>query len=348
MTTQRRSDQVRARRGDRYGNSASRKRSKSGASSTRRDMPPMVSRYGMSAPTNVRTPKSRQKEARRRIDVALPITGAEMRLPSGIIPRLNWRAASFVIMAVLGFAFYWLWTSPQFTITTDKVVINGLQRVEAEDLLAIADITDKPVFTLDPHALEETLTAEAPALESLKVSVGLNGDVIFDVVERVPVIAWNQQTIERIWWVDQNGLRFPAIGTSEGLVYVRADAPPPTPTTVDLQSVQTAEVSTEILETATGQETGAAPLLEEGLVDSILFIAPYVPEGSELIYDQTHGLGWQDPVDNWQIFFGKELDQMNVRMRIYEQITSLFAEKKSKPVMISVEYIHAPYYRMEP
>jgi hypothetical protein len=96
------------------------------------------------------------------------------------------------------------------------------------------------------------------------------------------------------------------------------------------------------------KQNEAALLLEPELVDGIINLAKDLPEGSQLIYDGQHGFGWQDPEFGWMVYFGKELDQTDLRANIYAEIMNMFINKERKPVLISVEYLHAPYYRMEP
>ncbi|MEJ2759186.1 MAG: hypothetical protein P8046_11955 [Anaerolineales bacterium] len=229
MTTQeRRSEMVRARRANRTSTSKQRKSQKS---SFNRQMPPMVSRRGMVSQRPAAVPrKGRKKQTnRRRYNVALGTTGAELRLPAVAVPRVGWRIASFILMLVLGFAFYWLWNAPQFTVSEDRVNVEGLQRVDKLSLLEETGALNRPVFLMDADELEETLPDKIPALEKINISVGILGGVSFKVVERVPVLTWDQESIGQVSWVDDKGMLYPAIGSSEGLIYVQANANPPGP-----------------------------------------------------------------------------------------------------------------------
>jgi hypothetical protein len=254
---------------------------------------------------------------------------------------------------MLGFALYWLWTSPPYTVTVDRVTVNGINRIDKETLLEKAGILNRPVFLVDPGSLMENLPTLVPALETVDVSVGLTGEVVIDAIERVPVIAWDQESISQVSWVDLNGMIFPAIGTSQGLAYIKANAAPPAPAAqvteeepgMQMVANNTA-VDAESGEPLAGQKS-PEQLLEPELVEGILNLSQDLPAGSELIYDGEHGFGWQDPEFGWMVYFGKELDQTQLRMNIYSEIINIFTQKERKPVLISVEYLHAPYYRME-
>ncbi len=351
MTTEhRRSEIVRARRSQRLGSS---KRKKSRKNASQRRMPPMVSRRGMVVPREMASRrKGKKKVNRRRYDVALGTTGAEIRLPAVAVPKVGWRVVSFLLLAVLGFAFYWLWTSPQFTVTEDRVTVDGLLRVERSSLLQKSGFLNQPVFTLDPEALEENLPESIPALESIKVSVSLSGAVAMEVSERVPVLTWDQQNIDQISWVDQEGKLYPAIGSSEGLIYVQANAAPPIPVEVKVQETLAKEAATQAaIEESAGEPMDQKTddmLLTPDLIDGILALSKYLPAGTTLFYDGDHGFGWQDPETEGMVYFGKQLDQVALRYSIYQEIANMFENKDRKPVLVSVEYLHAPFYRLEP
>ena len=313
----------------------------------------MVSRRGMVAPRDMASKRNGKKKVnRRRYDVALGTTGAEMRLPAVAIPRVGWRVLSFLLMVGLGFAFFWLWTSPQFTVTEDRVTIDGLQRIDKSGLLQAAGILDRPVFMVDPETLKENLPESAPALESVKVSVSLSGEVVINVTERVPVLTWDQQNIDQISWVDQEGDLYPAIGSSEGLIYIEANAAPPTPVSVPAEeALATKNEAQPVLEDDAGEqieEQKKEMLLTPDLIDGILLLSGYLPAGTHLVYDGDHGFGWQDPATEGMVYFGKQLDQVAIRYAIYQEIAKIFENKDRKPVLVSVEYLDAPYYRLEP
>lgn len=347
MTTeQRRSELVRARRSSRHSGSKKRGTQKSSYS---RQMPPMVSRSGMVSGRPAAVPRKGKKKLvnRRRYDVALGTTGAELRIPAVAIPRVGWRVLSFALMVLLGLAFFWLWTSPQFTVSEDRVTVNGLERIDKRSLLEKTGALNKPVFLMDVENLEETLPESVPALEKINISVGILGGVVFDVVERVPVLTWDQQSIGQVSWVDDQGMLYPAIGTSEGLIYVQANAKPPGPA-VDEDLVASSE---SVAAAANGEESvkqaNSSQLLEPELITGLAYLQKYLPAGTTMVYDGDHGFGWQDPEMGCMVYFGKKLDQVALRYAVYQEIANMFIDKERKPVLISVEYIQAPYYRLD-
>lgn len=349
MTTQqRRSEVVRARRGQRSGKSTG---GRTANSSSQRPMPPMVSRTGMVSPPSASHSSRRKQHAasRGRVDLPLGSGAAEITLRGVPLPSISWRAASFGLLAVFVFLFFWLWSSPQYTVSSDRVTVEGLMRVDKSMLLERAGIINLPVFRIDPGKLSETIVEKVPAVAEAEVSVGINGEVVIEVVERIPVLTWDQESLSQVSWVDLDGRIFPALGSSENLVVVKANAAPPVPSKPLVAEEQSlAEDEDEDSPLPTPEPAPEDQLLRPELVTGIMVLSQALPEGGTLVYDGTRGFGWEDPQHGWTVYFGKTLDQSELRLTVYRQIVAMFEEKERKPILISVEYVHAPYFRMEP
>jgi hypothetical protein len=333
MEANRRSDVVRARRNQRTSPKASkpRKADKSKKSSSK-SMPPMVSRSGM-VYSPALPPKARKKN-RRQYNLVLEGTGAEVKLPAMPAISFGWRVLSALITIGALFALYWLWTSPVFTVET--VTLNGLSRVDQGELLAKANVIGKPIFVVDTEKLHEDLQTSVRALEKLTVTVNFPAEVIFEAEERQPVIVWEQAGVTS-WWVDINGVRFAPLGTSDGLIYVEAKAPPP--------SIPAPQFSDQPEEDSTVRPGDNQQLLHPEMVTAILFLSEYLPEGASLMYHERFGIGWDDIENEWQVFFGKKLDQMPVRISLYQAVIEDIQTRNVHPVLISIEQVKAPYYR---
>jgi cell division septal protein FtsQ len=321
MTTARRSDRVRARRGRRPTPAAARKNPRRAPAG--RGMPPSVTRRGVLAAPTAATRGQRNEarsNSRRRYHVALPVAaGAEMRLPAMPQVRVGWRLLSFGISLALGWALYTLWTAPQFHVAA--VEVEGPSRLGAGEVNAVLDLTGASIFTVRPADLRAALAAAFPELTGIHVRAGFPAVVRVSAAERVPVIAWEHEGI-RVW-VDGEGYAFLPRGEVDGLVPVVAHGLPP------LQA---------------GQEEQSQQLLTPDLVRAILTLAPSAPEGAPLAYDPDHGLGWADP-RGWQVYFGPRPTDMGARLAVYQAIIKQLKALGVRPSLISVEYLHAPYYR---
>jgi hypothetical protein len=72
----------------------------------------------------------------------------------------------------------------------------------------------------------------------------------------------------------------------------------------------------------------------------------HLPADTLLIYDPRHGFGWQDE-KGWNVFFGKKIENMEMKKRVYNHIKAHLKKQGVRPALISVEYVDAPFYSME-
>lgn len=283
--------------------------------------PPVMVRGGMTnMPFAVR--KATQTRSRRRVDVSLNIPGAEMRLPS--LPRiaLDFRMVSGILVAALLALLYQFWNSPSYRVETTQVI--GLQRLTTREVNAVLEVTDEPIFALDPHTLEESLLQAFPEFMSASIKVGLPNKVSVEVVERQPILTWKQDG--RTILVDANGVSFP----------LRDSALTTTPVVVE------ATGSPAIVQPE-GAETGRSQFMPVEMVTGILSMSAQAPKDVPLVYDRSHGLGWVD-AGGWQVYFGDVRD-IDTKLRIYNAIIEQLRVEGITPELVSVEHIHTPYYR---
>lgn len=292
--------------------------------------PPVVMRGGLAGVYAPERTKSRK--TRRRYDIALGTNGAEMRLPS--IPRLaiGWRLVSGMMVLALGAILYLAWNAPMLQVETLKV--DGLRRLKSEDLNAVVDVAGKPIFLVDQDKMLDSLQAAFPELVDLSVEVKIPAKVIVRAVERRPVLAWTQDG--RTLWVDAEGVSFPVRGEAGELVHVEAESLPVSPP----------------LTIEAGEEGEAAPVkpaaftLPVSLVEAIQVVQEEAPEDTSLLYSNRHGLGWKD-ARGWQAYFGTDVQDMDTKLEVYKALVKELKREDIQPVLISVEHLHAPFYRLE-
>ncbi len=293
-------------------------------------------------------PKVRHiRNTRRRFDVALPAHGAEMRLPSLPQVRVGWRVISLVMAAFLGFTLYQLWNSPRFRV--DAAAVKGLHRITSGEVNAALELTGKPVFTLDAGSLEQQLKDVFPEFSSVAVGIQFPQTVAITVTERLPVLIWKQGGNTNL--VDAQGVTFPYRQGKpvDGLPLVEAAGDPPalaaTGGITSTQNTPALALLTSKLNYGLPGNSRSRQFLPPEMVSAILMATKQVPKGGSLVYDPAHGLGWKDP-RGWEVFMGNDQD-MGVKVKIYEALIKQLLATKAKPTLISVEYVHAPYYRAE-
>lgn len=322
-----RAEQVRARRTQRTKKSAQRKpkRTQKNAKSNVK-VAPVFMRAGKAAmPLR---PRKRTK-TKRRYDLALGTSGAEIRLPAFPEVRVTWQWLSVVVLLGLSALMMYLWNSPAYRVNEVNVV--GLERIRAHDVNMAVDVQYQSIFTIDPVRIRQRLEAAFPDLTDIEVTTQWPNSVVATVQERQPALVFRQNNATL--WVDVEGVAFPMRGVVEGLPIIEAQG---------LMAVS------QILpgEGESAQLLTRHQLLTPELVDAILAFHAYVPENLLLLYDADRGLGWKT-AGGWNVYFGMNPTDVQTRIQIYEAIEAELQAQGTTPTLISVEYIHAPYYRTD-
>jgi hypothetical protein len=250
-----------------------------------------------------------------------------MRLPSLPVASIGWRLFSGLLAAALAALIYLAWNRPELQVGAAEV--QGLQRLSSADINAIADVSGKPIFTVQPKKIEEDLKLAYPELSNVTVSTSLPSAVRIVLEEREPVVTWEQDG--RTWWVDKTGFAYPQRDEAQAPpVRVRADD------TIPSASVQGEAASPR----------SSTPSFSPEFVAAVLQLSAQAPEGKPLIYNHDHGLGWKDG-HGWEVYFGTELQDIDMKLQVYEAILKEIKKKDVHPIFVSVEFVHAPYYRLE-
>jgi hypothetical protein len=336
-----RSEQVRQRR-------AQRSRERVGRVAQRAiftsELPAVVVRGGIGTPVVQRS----KNRPRRSFSIPLDMPGTEMRMPALPIIRPGWRLLSGFLTIMFGILIYVMLTAPILEISAPQ--LNGIQRLTAEDFENVLHLSGMNIFFFDPQYAHALLEKSFPELSYIDIQVALPNKVMITVIERQPVLAWEHGKVK---WIDSEGYIFPARGEpSTQLVYVTGDTTPPLiheQTQQELSGDPGAEQSDE--ESIKGdqdilEKSDLHPRMEPRLLQVILKLNSLIP-GVPLVYSGQNGLGWKDPA-GWQVFIGTSLEQFDEKMTVYQAIVKKLNEQGIQPAMISVEHIHAPFYRMEP
>jgi hypothetical protein len=223
---------------------------------------------------------------------------------------------------------YYVWTSPAYQIIA--VEVQGNERISSDEFISVVDLVGDPIFVADPELIKQDISASFPELEEVSVQVDLPSSVIVVVKERVPVLAWHNG--ENVTWIDAGGVAFPPRGRVTDLVRVESQVSLP---------FQTEEVADET--SAATPEVAISP----EMLSAIMALRAQAPEESPLVYDPQHGFGWVAP-QGWDVYFGLNVLDIEMKLKVYKAVVARLREGGTKPSLISVEYLHAPYYRLEP
>jgi len=309
--------------------------------------PVMVRGESMARPTSKNTRHS-QPSVRRRYDVAVKnVPGAVMTLPALPNIKIGWRLISFMLVILCGFGIYMIWNSPIFKV--NSIQIHGLQRVMKQEINGIMNIEGKPSFVLNPSQLEQSLVENFPEFSAVSLSIGFPDYVAITVTERVPVLVWQQEG--KTLLVDEDGIAFPTRGDEVDtlLPVVLASSPPPgyVPDQVitDTQNTIDEGNPTFLDDLSEKKELKSYRVLTPEMVTSVLQLVDYAPQDVPLLYTKEHGFGWADN-GGWDVYFGDPKDIL-MKLSIYQRIIGLLDDKDTFPALISVEWVDAPYYRLE-
>lgn len=309
--------------------------------------PPVMARY----PAVRKAPLERpaKKKVQRRIDVPLNGHGAEIRLPALPRVRIGWRVVSFFLIVGLGFALYQLWTLPAYRVVDPT--ISGLRNLTSDEISARLKVKDQQIFALDAVQIRNELVTMFPELSVVQVSLALPNTVAITVTERTPVLVWNQDG--RSEFVDAQGLAFPvrreelAVGypvvAAAGDPPFAAQATPPITTTeatgFGLEAFLVGDAATKNIVSSQTRW-----LLTPDMVTAVLQMAQQAPLGANLVYHPEHGLGWKDQA-GWDVYLG-DLQDLALKLNVYQAIVQQLAAEKISPMMISLENVHSPYFVM--
>ncbi len=288
--------------------------------------------------------------------------GTEIRLPAVPMIRPGWRLLSFLLAALMAFGIYSMWSSPYTQV--QSVEVQGIERIKPEEiaatLMAKLNLENQSIVAVDPAQAQEIVAAAYPDLMNVQVSVSLPDVVTVSAEERQPVLAIQQG--DKVTWVDESGVLFPARGDAGKLVTIQAkDGLPLAPAPLDASAQATQDAATtegDLTAPASSNTKGVgASTVNPVPVTGVVRVDPTVlaaleglskklPPRTQLVYSMTDGLGWQAP-EGWQVFIGKDLSDFEAKYTMYQQMAAALDKEGIKASVVSVAQLDAPYYRTE-
>lgn len=303
-----------------FGTSATRKQTKHRVPVTRR------------APYRVQ-PINRK---RNKVNVPLKTKGAELQLPAFPNINLDWRLLSGVLF-ILSLAMIFVFSGFS-TFEVSAITLEGAQRLAGETILSTVSLSGTSIISIKPDEVENRVLEDFPSIKEAHVTTGLPASVTIQVVERQPIILWQQENASL--WIDAEGIMFPVRGEAEVPLTVIANGDPPAVESAQENVDEDESINLSLLAQPTYPETTPE------FVKGVLSLKDYVPENSSLQYDPQFGLGWQDP-NGWLVYFGRDISEIDIKLAEYQTIIEALQAENLTPAMISLEFLHAPFYRLE-
>jgi hypothetical protein len=205
-------------------------------------------------------------------------------------------------LAMATFAFSQAWLNHIFQVEAAQV--RGNQRVPADDVSRVSAVDGRSIFVIRPAAVAGQVR-ELPGVAEAVVHVRLPNQVIIDVAEYEPWVAWRVIT-DTIWLA------------ADGITRVPVAGPPPAFALVD--------------------ETGAA-------MDSLGHMKPYVftglkafhaarPEIVQVYYGRLEGLYYRAP-EGWTVYLG-DTGKIGPKLALLQAIQAEPAIRSRKPEVIDL------------
>jgi cell division protein FtsQ len=256
----------------------------------------------------------------------------------------GWRVLSLALCGFFSYSLFDIWRSSSYLI--NQVEISGLQRLEESQILSVIALEGTHVLALDPIAVQTSIVAAFPELRQARVRVNFPAQVGILVSERQPIISWQAKN-NRIW-IDGEGYLIPARGEALLPLTIQSNALP-------AYSLQLPVNEFNALKTIRDKDAflpGIAELnffsipkkINIDLLEAILQLNAWMPEEKTLLHQSQRGLGWHDD-RGWDVYVGQRLENINDKMMMYQMIVRELEQQGINPTLVSVEFLHAPYYR---
>lgn len=162
------------------------------------------------SPAESRGPARRPQHPAARYQIDAPAL-ASARLPRAPShTRLPLRSVALIIMApmILG-GLIFLLIDARFSIARAGTEIWGAHRVTADVIYAASQVDGANIFRLDPGQVAGRIR-QMPGIADTTVHVRLPNQVVIEVTELTPLVAW--QSITSTTWLADNGVTIPISG----------------------------------------------------------------------------------------------------------------------------------------
>ena len=284
------------------------------------------------------TQYTRSAATRNRSRVYMPTgtPGSEVRLPALPQFRFSWRLLSGLIAVGMIVLLFMMGTSTAFAV--DQVNLSGGIRIPAEEIAQKLDLQGEPIISVVPNEVENQILEAFPDIKAAEVNVNMPAGIDILIEERIPALLWLKNE-DVVYWIDQDGFAFTVRGEATLPIRVYANSEPPHPLGWVAPELKLEDDETEIEE--------ALPLVDPAFVTTVQKLNSIKPAESPMLYDEMNGLGWMDP-HGWQVYFGDDDENIDLKLIEYTKIVETILDRNLQPVLISMEFLHAPYYRLEP
>ncbi len=233
-----------------------------------------------------------------------PSRGLALRLPSFGV-RLTWRGAlTAALLATVACALGQAWLNDGFRVHAAQV--RGATRIAAEEIYQASAVDGRSIFQIRPASVVAKVS-ETPGVASSVVHLRLPAEVIIDVREHQPWIAWKVIT-DTVWLAADGVTRVPVAG------------PPPALTLVD----------------ETGAATDGVGQLKPYVFASLKTLNAVRPELAEIHYGRLEGLFYR-AAEGWTVYLG-DTGKMAPKLALLQAVQDDPAIRDKRPEVIDLRF----------
>ena len=214
-------------------------------------------------------------------------------------------AALLAIVAGIAVGLVYLLRWPLLTVGPNSTLIGGVKRIDTGALYQQSAIDGRNILVLRADDIEARLR-QTPGVATVDVHLRLPNQVIIDVVEQSPLVAW--QGVTNTVWLAADGSEVPQAGALP-------------PLTLGDQS---------------GGKLMNNPALKALILENLVALREANPEISELYYGDTQGLYYRT-AQGWDVWLG-ESGAMREKVTLALAAGRDIARSGAQPKVIDVRH----------
>lgn len=229
----------------------------------------------------------------------------------------RWISGFFMLVFTGALGFYAF--APMFRVT--GLELKGMSTINREEADYFTGVKNLPIFMIDPEHIEQVMTGRYENIRGAEVSLELPNRVEVMLRERIAAVMWDFGGSQFL--IDDEGRVLEEGHVTDDTIRIVADSFPGGSDKADRDIPQRFSADT---------------------FHSMLTMGSLVPEGKTLYFTFDNGYGW-DTDDGWRIFYGKNDTDIEEKLRMAESIGEYLRKEEIEPVIVSLEFKDAPYYR---
>lgn len=225
---------------------------------------------------------------------------------SARVPHLNVRRILLAALIVGLAAGAWrLLSLPQLRVAPASTQVGGNQRIASSDIFTASRIDGRSIFLVRPSQVAERVAA-LPGIAGAAVHVRLPNQVLIDVTEQTPLVAWQSPT--GTVWLTAAGAEVPSQGE------------PPPLTLNDL----------------TGRSPEAVRDTQQAVLSNLAELHAARPDLTDLYYGTLEGLYFRAP-EGWTVYLG-ETGSLATKLALLAATQQKLAEQGDRPQVIDLRF----------